>query len=73
MNHKSVSEKTRENNDSIGFIKDLLEDNEAIIIYLRENIKRFADEWMDQGSGDFITGLMIKHEKTAWHLSSHLD
>lgn len=68
-----LSEKTREKNDSVGFIKDLLEDHESIIIYLRENISRFAEEWNDQGSSDFITGLMINHEKTAWILRSHLD
>jgi starvation-inducible DNA-binding protein len=68
-----LSEKTREKNDSVGFIKDLLEDYESIIIYLRENISRFAEEWNDQGSSDFITGLMINHEKTAWILRSHLD
>ena len=68
-----LSEKTREKNDSAGFIKDLLEDHESIIIYLRENISRLAEEWNDQGSSDFITGLMINHEKTAWILRSHLD
>jgi len=67
-----LSEKTREINDSTGFIKDLLEDHESIIIYLRENINRFATELNDQGSSDFITGLMMTHEKAAWILRSHL-
>jgi starvation-inducible DNA-binding protein len=67
-----LSEKTREKNDSTGFIKDLLEDHESIITYLRENINQFADKWHDQGSSDLITGLMEVHEKTAWMLRSHL-
>jgi starvation-inducible DNA-binding protein len=67
-----LTEKSREQNDSIGFIKDLLEDHEAVIIYLRENISRFAG-WNDQGSSDLITGLMAAHEKMAWILRSHLD
>jgi starvation-inducible DNA-binding protein len=67
-----LSEKSREKNNSAGFIKDLLEDHEAIITYLRENINQFADKWHDQGSSDFITGLMETHEKFAWMLRSHL-
>jgi starvation-inducible DNA-binding protein len=67
-----LSEKSREKNNSAGFIKDLLEDHEAIITYLRENINQFADKWHDQGSSDFITGLMETHEKFAWMLRAHL-
>ncbi|MGB8489918.1 MAG: DNA starvation/stationary phase protection protein [Bacteroidales bacterium] len=67
-----LSEETREKNDSSGFIKDLLEDHESIITYIRENIDRFANEWNDKGSSDFITGLMETHEKVAWMLRSHL-
>ena len=67
-----LSEETRENNDSTGFIKSLLQDHETIIIHIRENIERFNDEWKDIGSGDFITGLLEKHEKMAWILRSHL-
>jgi starvation-inducible DNA-binding protein len=50
----------------------LLEDHEAIIIHLRENINRFANEWNDAGTSDFITGLMETHEKMAWMLRAHL-
>jgi starvation-inducible DNA-binding protein len=68
-----LNEKSREKNDSMSFIKDLLEDNESIIIGLRENIHRFANEWHDTGSSDFITSLMKTHEKMAWMLRSHLQ
>ncbi len=68
-----LNEKTRANNDSQSFIKDLLSDHEAVIIELRENITRFADEWHDMGSSDFITGLMENHEKMAWMLRAHLQ
>lgn len=73
LNMTSLTEKTREKNDSIGFIKDLIEDHETIIINLRENINRFANDWHDQGSSDFITSLMETHEKAAWMLRSHLS
>jgi starvation-inducible DNA-binding protein len=67
-----LTEQTREKNDSSGFMKALLEDHEAIIIYLRENINLYANEWLDLGTSDFITGLMEVHEKMAWMLRAHL-
>lgn len=69
-----LTEKSREKkNDSLSFIKDLLSDHESIIIELRENVDRFSTEWHDQGSSDFITGLMKIHEKMAWMLRAHLQ
>jgi starvation-inducible DNA-binding protein len=67
-----LTEQTREKNDSSGFMKALLEDHEAIIIYLRENINLYANEWLDSGTSDFITGLMEVHEKMAWMLRAQL-
>jgi starvation-inducible DNA-binding protein len=67
-----LSEESRENNDSLSYIKDLLSDHEAVIIELRENINRFAKDWHDLGSSDFITSLMETHEKMAWMLRAHL-
>jgi len=67
-----LSEATRKKNDSAGFMKSLLEGHETIIIHLRENINRFANEYHDAGTSDFITGLMEKHEKMAWMLRAHL-
>ncbi|MUV02976.1 DNA starvation/stationary phase protection protein [Flavobacterium rakeshii] len=67
-----LTEASRSHNDSLGFIKELLEDHESIIIFLRENIDHFASELKDYGTSDFITGLMETHEKMAWMLRSHL-
>ena len=67
-----LTEEAREKNDSEGFMKSLLEAHESIIIYLRGNIGKFADEWKDVGSSDFITGLLETHEKMAWMLRAHL-
>jgi len=67
-----LNEKSSEGNDSLIFIKDLLSDHEAVIIELRENVNRFADDFHDTGSSDFITGLMETHEKMAWMLRAHL-
>lgn len=67
-----LSEAKSQENNSIGFIKELLSDHESIIIYLRENIDRLASELKDYGTSDFITGLMETHEKMAWMLRAHL-
>ncbi len=68
-----LTEQSREKNDSPGFIKELMEDHETIIIHLRENINRYANDWHDLGTSDFITGLMETHEKMAWMLRAHLS
>jgi starvation-inducible DNA-binding protein len=67
-----LSEKLGEKNDSQGFIKELLADHEGIIIFIRENINTFANEFKDAGTSDFVTGLMEDHEKMAWMLRAHL-
>jgi starvation-inducible DNA-binding protein len=67
-----LTEQSREKNDSAGFIKELLTDHESIIIFLRENVDRFANEFKDFGTSDFITALMETHEKMAWMLRAHL-
>lgn len=67
-----LTEETREENTSLGLIKELLQDHLTIIFHLRENINRFATDLHDLGTSDFITGLMEKHEKMAWMLRAHL-
>ena len=59
-------------NDSRTFINELVLAHEAIIIHLRNNINPFANEYSDLGTSDFITGLLLEHEKTAWILRTHL-
>ena len=67
-----LTEMSRQKNDSLSFIKELLSDHESILIHLRENIVRFANELKDSGTSDYITGLMETHEKMAWMLRAHL-
>lgn len=63
-----LTEQSREKNDGAGFVKELLADHESIIIRLRENINRLANDFHDAGTSDFITGLLQTHEKMAWML-----
>ena len=68
-----LSEQSREKNDSIGYIKELLADHESILIHLRENIDGYANRLHDAGTSDYITGLMEIHEKMAWMLRAHFE
>jgi len=67
-----LTEQSGSKNTSKGYIKELLTDYESIIIYIRENINKTANDLGDAGTSDFLTGLMEDHEKTAWMLRSHL-
>jgi starvation-inducible DNA-binding protein len=67
-----LTEKRNDKNDSISFLRDLLQDHESIIVNLRGNIDQFANKYNDAGTSDFITGLMQTHEEIAWTLRSHL-
>jgi starvation-inducible DNA-binding protein len=66
-----LSEKLENNNDSQGYMKELLSDHESIIKFLRGNINSFAEKFNDQGSGDYLTQLIETHEGMAWMLRSH--
>ena len=67
-----LTEQARIKNDSASFIRELLADHENIIINLRQQVDRIADDFKDFGTSDFITGLMESHEKMAWMLRAHL-
>jgi starvation-inducible DNA-binding protein len=67
-----LTEKLENKNDSMTFIKELLEDHESIIEFIRGNIEPFASRYHDYGTSDYITGLMEDHEKMAWMLRAHL-
>lgn len=67
-----LGELTERANDSLGFIRELVEDHNSIIEFIRGNINPFANQYGDAGTSDFITGLMETHEKMVWMLRSHL-
>ena len=54
-------------------VSNLMEDHEQIIRNLREHIDRCSDEFHDEGTADFLTGLMEGHEQMAWMLRSFIE
>lgn len=67
-----LSEVNGGGNDSHAFIRELVEDHNSIIEFIRGKINPFANEYNDLGSSDFVTGLMEEHEKMVWMLRAHL-
>ena len=58
--------------DDQAMIRNLLDDHETIIRIVRKAIDDVSQKWKDQGTADFLTGLMESHEKTAWMLRATL-
>lgn len=67
-----LTEEARNKDVSAELINDPLEDHETIISHMREHIDRFADVMHDQGTSDFITGLIETHENMAGISRAHL-
>lgn len=53
-------------------LAELLRDHEKLVRWLRADVDEAA-KLGDQGTADFLTGLMEDHEKTAWMLRSFLS
>ncbi len=53
------------------FIKDLIKDQEAMIVVLRDGIRKL-DELNDLSGADFLTERLAAHEKMAWMLRASL-
>lgn len=51
----------------------LVADHEQIIRNLRNHITQCDDSFDDQGTADFLTGLMQQHEEMAWMLRSFIE
>ena len=53
-------------------LKNLLDDHEALIVYLRKDVDIVTEKIKDVVTADFLTGLMEKHETIAWKLRRYL-
>lgn len=51
----------------------LVEDHEQVIRNLREHIDQCSENFHDEGTADFLTGLMEQHEEMAWMLRSFIE
>jgi starvation-inducible DNA-binding protein len=54
-------------------VSQLLDDHEQVIRNLREHIEKCCEKYKDDGTADFLTGLMEQHEEIAWMLRSFIE
>lgn len=54
-------------------VERLVNDHEQVIRNLREHIDQCSDNYHDEGTADFLTGLMEQHEEMAWMLRSFIE
>ena len=72
LQHTRLEEHPGKYPDSKSMVANLVADHETIIQHLREDI-RSCNQHNDVGTEDFLTGMLEKHEKTAWMLRSVLE
>lgn len=67
----------KENSDAVpmttSMVSQLLADHEHIVRNLRKHIEQCTDKFEDNGTADFLTGLMVQHEEIAWTLRSFIE
>ncbi|MEL6468238.1 MAG: Dps family protein [Cyanobacteria bacterium J06623_4] len=54
-------------------VSRLVSDHEQIIRNLRDHVDQCGEKYHDEGTADFLTGIMEQHEEMAWMLRSFLE
>jgi len=54
-------------------VAQLVDDHELIIRNLRDHVDQSSEKFHDEGTADFLTGLMEQHEEMAWMLRSFIE
>lgn len=69
----SIKEHTGDIPVATGMVERLVADHEQIIRNLREHVDQCSEQFHDEGTADFLTGLMEEHEEMAWMLRSFIE
>lgn len=73
LNYASIQEEPNTIPVATQMVSRLMEDHEAIIRNLREHVDACSEKFHDEGTADFLTGLMEEHEEMAWMLRSFIE
>ena len=68
LDHARLHEDSEAPPAAHAMVVNLAHDHEALIQQLRKDIDVCDEQHNDQGTADFLTGLMEAHEKQAWML-----
>ncbi|GGW34583.1 Dps family protein [Arenibacter certesii] len=67
-----LKDESPEKTDSATLMAALLEDHTTIIKFIRKSIGDNAEAHNDEGTADFITGILQVHEQMSWMLRASL-
>ncbi len=73
IQYGTISEHASDLPNANEMVSRLVQDHELVIRDLREDIDKCGDQFHDEGTADFLTGLMEQHEEMAWMLRSFLE
>ena len=68
-----LSEHPGENPEADVMVQRTIDDHEAVIRHLRNDIKAAEDDIYDVGLADFLTAILQKHQEQAWMLRAFIS
>lgn len=69
----SIREHPKDLPSTTEMVDRLVNDHEQIIRNLRTHVDQCSSDFHDEGTADFLTGMMEQHEKMAWMLRSFIE
>ncbi|WP_404789484.1 Dps family protein [Altericista sp. CCNU0014] len=69
----SIKEHSGDIPSATEMVARLVQDHEQIIRDLRDHVEQCSESFHDEGTADFLTGLMEQHEAMAWMLRSFVE
>lgn len=73
IKYGSIQEHPGDVPNATDMVARLQSDHEEIIRNLRKHIDQSSEDFHDEGTADFLTGLMEGHEEMAWMLRSFIE
>jgi starvation-inducible DNA-binding protein len=73
IKHASLREHPGDLPNANEMVSRLVADHEQVVRNLREHVDQCSEKYSDEGTADFLTGLMEQHEEMAWMLRSFLE
>lgn len=59
--------------DSLSMVREIVDDHEKLIRFLRTDVNTAGEKYHDIAVEDFLTGLVQKHQKQAWMLRAMIE
>lgn len=73
LKHATLREHPGDLPNANEMVARLVSDHEHVIRSLRDHVAQCGEKYGDEGTADFLTGLMEQHEEMAWMLRSFIE